>query len=152
MPRRPRRPARACSADPVTTLVVQLPVVVILPRKTKGDRLWYVNLNNYRNAPFHLLSDVKIRFKEAVADQVNKLPTMNQVAISYHLFPGSARLTDVANVCSVADKFFSDALVELGKLPDDNYTFLLGTQYLFGAVDRKNPRVEAHLHIQEPEA
>lgn len=132
--------------------VVDLPLVVILPRKRVDDVLWYINLNNYRNASFHLLSDVKLMFKEQVTAKVQALPKMDRIAISYLLYPGTHRITDTSNVCSIADKFFSDALVELGRLPDDNYKHLLGTQYLFGAVDPQNPRVEAHIFIQESEA
>jgi hypothetical protein len=52
----------------------------------------------------------------------------------------------VANICSVVDKFFSDALVNLGYIADDNYQHVLGVQYLFGSVDSKNPRVEVTIN------
>ena len=46
--------------------LVNLPLGVILPRKGKDDRLWYIKLNDHGNDAFHLLSDVQINFKEQV--------------------------------------------------------------------------------------
>jgi hypothetical protein len=40
------------------------------------------------------------------------------------------------------DKFFADALVELGKLPDDNYLHVPEINFRMGAIDSSNPRVE----------
>lgn len=38
-----------------------------------------------------------------------------------------------------------DALVEMGKMPDDNYEHLANIQYVFGGYDKANPRVEIYL-------
>lgn len=103
-------------------------------------------MNVYRNAHFHTLNAVKVRFQETVAPLIKHLPVLDQVSLSYELFPGSARTVDIANVCSIVDKFFSDSLVNLGYLPDDNYKHVLGVQYLFGAIDKGNPRVEVTIH------
>lgn len=79
-------------------------------------------------------------------EQILKLPVYERVGLMFTLFPGTKMLTDVANVCAVHDKFFSDALVEFGKLPDDNYLYLPETGYRFGEIDKENPRVEISIH------
>lgn len=74
--------------------------------------------------------------------QIEPLPIMQGATIRYVLFVGTKRLCDVANVCSVVDKFFLDALVESGKLPDDNYQYVPKVTYEFGGYDKGNPRIE----------
>lgn len=66
---------------------------------------------------------------------------MDKITLEYTLYPKTKRLVDVANVCSIVDKYFYDALVETGKLPDDNYNHLSSVFYRFREVDKDNPRV-----------
>ena len=102
-----------------------------------------LNLNQYRNAHYFTLNTAKINYKEILKPQIEKLPVIDvPVEITYKLFPATKHLTDVANVCSIHDKFFCDALVELGKLEEDNYLWIPSVRYLFGEIDRSNPRVE----------
>ncbi|MBL1322187.1 MAG: hypothetical protein COA63_014180 [Methylophaga sp.] len=118
--------------------VITAPLFIQLSKKKR----FYFNLNNYRNAHFHVLSDVKIGFKELVKDQIKLLPRFSKINLTYIVYPKTKRLFDIANVCSIVDKFFSDALVSGGKLPDDDYTFLPEILYRFGEIDKENPRVE----------
>lgn len=106
------------------------------------SKKFYCNLNTYRNAHFQTLNKVKIRFKDAMEDQIKGLPVLERITITYTLFPKTKRLCDVSNVCAIVDKFFCDALVEHGKLADDNYLYLSSVQYRFGKVDKDNPRVD----------
>lgn len=122
--------------------IINLPLSVPQTKK----KAFYLNLNIYRNANFHTLNKAKISFKDTVAPLLTHLPKLNQISLSYELYLGSKREVDVANVCSIVDKFFSDTLVELGYLPDDNYKHVLGVQYLFGSVDSKNPRIEVTIN------
>ncbi|AEJ81595.1 RusA-like Holliday junction resolvase [Erwinia phage vB_EamP-S6] len=104
-----------------------------------------LNLNIYRNAHYQSLNKAKVNFKEAMREQIEPLTAMTTITVRYVLFVGSRRLTDVANVCTVVDKFFMDALVEFGKLPDDNYVHLPKVIYEFGGYDKENPRVEIYI-------
>tara|TARA_R110002012_G_scaffold318308_1_gene536405 strand:+ start:41884 stop:42162 length:279 start_codon:yes stop_codon:yes gene_type:complete len=85
---------------------------------------------------------MKKKYKELMANQINKLPTFSKIEIHYKLFPKTKRLCDINNIISITDKFFSDALVELGKLEDDSYLFIPKTVSEIGEVDNLNPRVE----------
>ena len=52
------------------------------------------------------------------------------------------RKFDISNVVSIHQKFFEDALVELGKLIDDSFTFISESSQSFGEISKDNPRVE----------
>lgn len=104
---------------------------------------WTLNLNPYRNAHHHTLDKAKKNYKALIWNAIRKLPALPPVTITYTLFPANRRSVDVANVCSIQDKFFCDALVEAGRLPDDSFEHVVSVCYRFGGVDRSNPRVEA---------
>lgn len=106
-----------------------------------------LNLNNYRNAHYQTLNRAKIKYKEVMKSQIEDLPPMERVKVTITLYPGTARKCDLSNVCSIHDKFFMDALVELGKLPDDDYTHTPEVSYRYGCIDRVNPRCS--IEIQE---
>lgn len=102
------------------------------------NKNWILNLNNYRNAHYQTLNKAKVNFKKTYLTEISKLPKFTKLqAIEYTLYRDSHRHCDVANVCSIVDKFFCDALVEAGKLPDDNYDFLKTVSYQWGGVADK---------------
>jgi hypothetical protein len=77
-----------------------------------------------------------------MTDVIELLPELKKIELTYTVFPKTRRLCDVSNVCSVHSKFFLDALVELGKIPDDNYKYVPREIFQIGEVDPDNPRVE----------
>lgn len=68
--------------------------------------------------------------------------SLNGYLIIYKVHKGDKRRFDIANICSVVDKFFLDALVELGYLPDDNASVVKAVVYTAGSIDKDNPRVD----------
>jgi hypothetical protein len=132
-----------------------LPFSVVLPRK-KGDRVWILNLNSYRNTHFQILNQCKIAWKSVVLDAVEHwyksegiIPIARMSApyhFTYTAFPGTNRAFDIANVCSVIDKFTCDALQEFGMIGNDNYKSIPEVVYRFGGVDKENPRVELEIN------
>ncbi len=110
----------------------------VLATKLKG---WILNLNQYRNTHFRTLNTVKINYKLAMESQIATGPKYNKIACIYTVYPKDRRSFDLGNVCCIHQKFFEDALVELGKLPDDNYNYIPTVIYQFGGVDANNPRV-----------
>ena len=95
-----------------------------------------LNLNQYRNAHFYKLNNAKIEYKAIIK-------------LTYVVYPKTSREFDISNVCSIVDKFFSDALVELGKLPDDNFKYIPEISYKIGEKDKDNPRVEIIIETLE---
>lgn len=114
----------------------------VLATKLKG---WILNLNQYRNTHFRTLNTVKIKYKEYMRSQIATGPKYNKIACIYTVYPKDRRSFDLGNVCCIHQKFFEDALVELGKLPDDNYNHIPLVIYLFGKVDPLKPRVEVEV-------
>jgi len=120
--------------------------VVISPLRVRaGKKDFILNLNNYRNAHYQLLNRSKKNYKAIMSNQILMLPKMNKITITFILYPKTKRRTDLSNVLSIHDKYFCDALVELGKLPDDDYTHIADISYKFGIVDKNNPRVEIEI-------
>ena len=111
----------------------------ILKNKVKE---WILNLNNYRNTHYRVLNTCKINYKKYMEKQIKKLPKFNQVAVIYTAYNGTKRKFDLGNVCSVHEKFFEDALVELGKIPDDNISRIPLVLYIYGGIDKDKPRVD----------
>ena len=114
----------------------------VLATKLKG---WILNLNQYRNTHFRTLNTVKINYKLAIEKQIKEGPKYNKVMCIYTVYPKDKRNFDLGNVCCIHQKFFEDALVELGKLPDDNYNYIPLVVYQFGKVDPLKPRVEVEV-------
>ena len=121
---------------------VSLPIRILLPRKKKDDVIFDLNLNTYRNTHYLILNEAKIRYKEIVTPLIKHIPKLEGCGMDFVLYPGSRRLCDVSNICSIVEKFFNDAFVEAGKIEDDNYLFIPVSRYNFGAVDVNNPRVD----------
>lgn len=103
---------------------------------------FYLNLNTFRNAHFYTLNAAKQSFHSLVSPLLAHLPVMDRVSFTYVLFPKTRRDMDVANICSIVDKFFSDTFVTESKVIDDNYHYLPSVTYEFGSVDPINPRVD----------
>lgn len=121
---------------------VTAPLRVRISKKPGAKGEFLLNLNTYRNAHFYMLDKAKKVFKDLMAPQIKALPRFKKIHLEMILYPGSSHLCDVSNICSIVEKFFADALVELGKLEDDNYQHLIGSSCLFGEIDKVNPRVE----------
>lgn len=111
----------------------------ILAGKRKMLRL---NLNEYRNTHYRILNNAKINYKEFMKNQIEKAKRLGKALFVYTVYPGSKRSFDIGNICCVHEKFFEDAFVELGKLEDDNANFIPLVVYMYGGIDKDNPRVD----------
>lgn len=125
--------------------------IVSVPLKVQISKKGYfaLNLNVYRNAHYMTLNKAKVVFKELITPFLVQIPKLKYCSLEYVLYPKTNRLCDVSNVCSIVDKFFSDAFVESGHLEDDNYTFIKDIKYRFGAIDPENPRVDVIITTEE---
>ena len=107
-----------------------------------GKKKYPLNLNTYRNIHYRVNNFCKIAYKKIMREQlvdVKKLPKP-PVKITYTLYPANNRLCDLGNVCCVIEKYFEDAITEYGVLEDDNYKFINNIEYIFGGIDKQNPR------------
>lgn len=118
------------------------PLFVILPRKTKKDKRVALNLNIYRNLHYLISNQAKHVYKEQMAPQLKGVRFDKPIEITFTLYKASNRRVDRANVLSIVEKFFCDAMTELGCIEDDNDDFIKATHYYSGGKDKDNPRVE----------
>ena len=114
----------------------------ILASKTKS---FILNLNQYRNTHFRVLNNCKINYKKYMERQIKQSPKFKKVLCIYKVYAGNKRSFDLGNVCSIHEKFFEDAFVELGKLQDDNIDYIPLVIYLGCGIDKDKPRVEVEV-------
>lgn len=125
-------------------IVVSMPLYIITGVKKKKKN--YINLNQYRNWHFQLSNKLKIAYKDIAYPQIKDL-SFQKISLSFILYKGSNRKLDRSNVLSIHEKFFCDALVESGCMPDDNDDYIVSTQYSTGGIDKNNPRVDIVITI-----
>ena len=101
-----------------------------------------LNMNQYRNTHFRLLNHTKINYKKYMERQIIKSDTFGRVVCIYTAYLKTNRKQDLGNVCSIHEKYFEDAMVEFGKLGDDNMKNIPIVIYRYGGVDPENPRVD----------
>lgn len=106
---------------------IELPAVVQVRKKK-----YSLNLNLYRNTHYYVLNQMKKNFSSLVQEQLKDIPPLKKVFLKYIVHPKTKRLFDVANVCTVVDKFFCDALVQAGIIADDNCTIVEYVSYTVG--------------------
>lgn len=127
-------------------MFLTLPLSVVIPRKTKADKNFILNLNVYRNTHHMTLNQAKVAYKEKVkfAVETCRNPVLGEgpYKFLYTVYPGSKRAFDLGNVLPIIQKFTDDALIELGIITDDNYKIVREIDYRIATEDKENPRVE----------
>lgn len=121
--------------------VYQLRIPTSVTTGIKKKRVTPLNLNIYRNADKFHLNTMKINYSNVVMPLLKGIPRIDKCFIKYTLFNGTHRLNDVANVCSIVDKFFSDTLTASGILEDDNIKHVLRVSYIYGGYIKDDPHV-----------
>lgn len=125
-----------------TTYQLSTPYKLVLKRKRGNDTTISMNLNWYRNATFFQQNEAKQLFTAQMEEILKPVKLPEKITITYTLFTKDRRVCDVANVCSIVDKFFSDCLTYYDCITDDDYRYLPKVTYRFGKIDPGNPRVD----------
>lgn len=118
------------------------PIAVSLPRKTTKARRIALNLNVYRNLDHFSSNNAKTQYNAILGLQLRDITISPPIKIKYTLHRKDKRKGDRSNVLSIVEKFFCDALVHYGCIPDDNDEYIISTTYTTGDVDKNNPRVD----------
>jgi hypothetical protein len=130
-------------------VTLALPLSVTIPRKTKEDKIFALNLNTFRNAHHMTMNQAKVRWKDvvcmAVQEDLGGLIPSPPYLFTYTVFPSTGRVFDLANVCAAIQKFTDDALQELGVIENDNYKHIRAVRYEFGGIDKERPRCELRI-------
>lgn len=115
------------------------------------SKIHSLNLNIYRNLNFHCNNSLKKKFRKIVLGELesmnpaHRMEKAEQASISYRIYFGSRRRTDIGNWCSVIQKFTEDALVSAGVIEDDDFKTVTESHFYFGGVDKENPRCEVEI-------
>jgi len=118
-------------------MTITLPLEVYYSEKKK----FILNLNNYRNAHYRVLSISKQKYTDKLLKKIKGLPKFNDpVSLEYIYYAKSNRRLDVSNPCSIIDKFTCDALVKAEIIEDDSFKQIKKVVYKFGGVEKDNPR------------
>jgi hypothetical protein len=108
-----------------------------------GKGKFILNLNQYRNAHFRKTNNAKHKYKEFMREQiVASKKKLGKSLMIYTVYKGDKRSFDVGNICAIHQKFFEDAMVELGKLDDDKFSILPMCVFCNGGIDKESPRIE----------
>ena len=126
------------------SILIESPLSVPLGRK----RQFILNLNNFRNLYFRSLNQAKIIYKMIMKERLKEAVwwELDRVGIIYQVHKGDKRKYDVGNVASIHQKFFEDALTELGYISDDNKDNIPITAFVNGELDKGNPRVDIYIY------
>ena len=102
--------------------------------RTSRKKVTALNLNVYRNLHYRSLTALKHKFQDHGAKLLRdaKVPPLGRIRLRYQVFARTKREFDVANICSIVDKFFSDTLQHAGIIEDDNWKFLDDVSFGFG--------------------
>jgi Holliday junction resolvase RusA-like endonuclease len=118
------------------------PLEIYLPRKTMDDKKILINLNVYRNLHRFSENQAKKIYCELMRPQMEGLVLETPITLTYTLYKRSNRKLDRANPLCIIEKYFCDALVEHGCIPDDNDEYIKWSHYETGGVDKENYRCE----------
>lgn len=132
-------------------MIIKLPIKINAAKEYAIPKPFGMNLNEYRNLHYRSLNCAKVNYTEIVraivlSEHGLKYPKFwMEVRLEYTLYRNDRRLCDVANVCSVVDKFACDALVKLGILPEDNYNHVVEVNYKWGGIIKEE---ESHVILK----
>lgn len=122
------------------SVTISMPLFLELGKRKKTK--YYINLNNYRNWHFQANNKLKKLYKQYAFPKISKLRYHKKIKLEFVMWKYDNRHIDRANVLSIHEKFFCDALVETGCLRDDEDEYIEQTIYRTGGIDKTNPRVD----------
>jgi hypothetical protein len=114
----------------ITKYIFTSPTEIIIPRKTKTDKKVSLNINWYRNVHYLTNNTVKKEYNGLMLEQLKRIRFDNEIDLSYQLYRKGKRVLDSMNMYSIISKYFQDALVEHGCIPDDNDTIIKQNTFL----------------------
>lgn len=118
----------------------EAPLYVITAKSGRGKK-YHINMNQYRNWRFAVSNAIKVKYKEIISEQFEGIVLKAPIKLLFTLHRTDRRKGDRANPLAIHEKFFCDALVEAGCIPDDNDEFIISTTYITGKILPKKGRV-----------
>lgn len=130
-----------------------LPLVVYIPRSTKEDRRFSVDLNTFRAAHHRTYTGAKRAYSDYMKDQLSGFEMITgNVHIHYDYYAKSVtkkRAPDLDNFVGAAKKFFQDAMTKHKLIEDDNVNYIVSSSEKYCGIDKDNPRIVAKITVLE---
>ena len=117
-----------------------------------GKKKYGINLNYFRNWHYQVSKKIKGKYADHALPQLQGIKFTDKVSITFILWKRDNRRIERANPLSIHEKFFCDAMVKAGCLPDDNDDYIQSSHYYTGGVDKLNPRVDVIISQSNPNA
>ena len=129
-----------------------LPVYYTQTFKTKPDKTFLVGLNWYRSAHYFIKNEVKQYYNTLIIEQLEaisapKLKGPYELAFKYYY---KSVVSDLDNVCAMANKSFNDAAQAYGLVENDNVKYCRKSCYYVASQDKDNPRMEVFIRKFTP--
>ena len=123
---------------------MQLKMPLSIELWVKKKRKYSISMNTYRNLHYQVSNNLKKAYKELLKDQLKRywqpfweIKLDTPITLTFIFYNWTKHLSDLENQCSIHNKFFQDALVELWYIDDDNYNLINKITYVYGGY-RKN--------------
>lgn len=124
-----------------------IPVYYTQTFKTKKDKVLFINLNWFRNAHFYIQNEVKKFYNNLIITHlktVNAQPIKGEYELAFEYYYKNP-ITDLDNVCAMANKHCNDAFQAYGLIENDNVKHCVKSAYYVKEQDKDNPRVEIYV-------
>ncbi len=118
---------------------IELPIYYPIGKEKK---LQLVGMNWYRDAHYHQQNAVKTYYHALIRASIglHKKPAMERFYTGYQVFLKNAG-SDPSNVVAVFEKFWLDALQEIGVIAGDSAKHHAGCRGWECHMDKANPRI-----------
>jgi Holliday junction resolvase RusA-like endonuclease len=121
-------------------------ITIKVPLHVHTPKRYLINLNGYRNWHYYVKNATKKAYKDGLYEQLHNIKLSTPLKIEYTLHRKDNRKGDRGNPLSVHDKYFLDALVDYGCIPDDTDEYISSQHFYTGEIDKENPRVEIKIY------
>jgi len=124
-----------------------LPVYYTQTFKTKPDKTFLVNLSWYRNAHHFIQNEVKQYYTSLITtflQSVQAEPIKGKYELAFEYYYKNS-VSDLDNVCAMANKHCNDAFQAYGLVENDNVKHCVKSAYYVAGVDKENPRIEVYI-------
>lgn len=121
---------------------IQLPtrIPIRVGKRSKKKPYQPVQLNPYRNWHFQYNNKLKQKYSEMMQPILSTFDKLvPPIRLSYTLRAKDRHKRDLGNMCYIVDKFFCDALVKQGLIPDDDYFNIDDIRFNFAGLDKSVP-------------
>ena len=115
------------------------------PTFTRKGKVVKLSQNIFKKMHWGSQAKCKKDYSELVSGFTESLPRFNWISPEYTLFFKGNRPKDLDNYWFPVHKFLMDAIVEGGKLEDDNFKFVRGFVVDFGEAGKD---VEDHVVVE----